>query len=162
MIKPESLNSCFTRWVCSFMPETADRMTIALDGKTICSTTKMDKYESPLHIVSAQISELGITLAQRSVDGKSNEIPAVQALLKELNIKGSVIVADALNCQKETADIVVESGADYLLCVKDNHPTLKKDIEDYVQDPHLQKDMKTICKTEKNRGRIETRIAYVT
>ena len=162
MIKPESLNSCFMHWVCSFMPETTDRMTIALDGKTICSTTKMDNYESPLHIVSAQISELGITLAQRSVDGKSNEIPAVQALLKELNIKGSVIVADALNCQKETADIVDESEADYLLCVKDNHPNLKKDIEDYVQDPLLQKDMKTISKTEKNRGRIETRTAYVT
>lgn len=58
----------------------------------------MESYESPLHIVSAHLSEQGITLAQRSVDGKSNEIPAVQALLKELNIKGTVIVADALNC----------------------------------------------------------------
>lgn len=108
MIKPESLNSCFMHWVYSFMPEKAERLTIALDGKTVCSTTKMEKYESPLHIVSAQISELGIMLAQRSVDGKSNEIPAVQELLKELNIKGSVIVADALNCQKETADIIVK------------------------------------------------------
>ena len=120
-------------WVYSFMLGKAERLTIALDGKMVCSTTKMEKYESPLHIVSAQISKLGITLAQRSIDGKSNEIPAVQELLKELNIKGSVIVADALNCQKETADIIVEGNADYLLCVKDNHPNLKKDIKDYVQ-----------------------------
>ncbi len=59
------------------------------------------KTESPLHIISAQISELGLTLAQRSTDDKSNEIPAVQELLKTLNIKGHVVVADALNCQKK-------------------------------------------------------------
>lgn len=122
----------------------------------------MEKYKNLLNIVSAQISELGITLAQRSVYGKSNEIPAVQELLKELNINGNIIVADELNCQKETADIIVEDGADYLLCVKDNHPNLKEDIEDYVQDPILQKDIQTASKTEKNRGRIETRTAYVT
>ena len=126
LIKSESLNRCFVNWVYSFMPEKAERITIALDGKTVCSTTRMNRYESPLHIVSAQLSELGITLAQRSVDGKSNEIPAVQELLRELNIKGSMIVADALNCQKETAAIVVDRNADYLLCVKDNHLNLKK------------------------------------
>lgn len=161
LIKPESLNRCFVNWVYSFMPEKADELTISLDGKTVCSTAKMSSYESPLHIVSAQLSELGITLAQRSVDGKSNEIPAVQKLLKELNIKGSIVVADALNCQKETAEIIVEREADYLLCVKDNQPNLKKDIEDYIQDASLKKSIETISKTEKNRGRIEKRTAYI-
>lgn len=56
-----------------------------------------------MHIVSAHLGELGLTLGQRSVDGKTNEIPAVQALLEELDIIGCMIVADALNCQKETA-----------------------------------------------------------
>jgi hypothetical protein len=56
-------------------------MTISFDGKTIRSTGKMEKYDSPLHIVSAHLAELGITLAGRKVDGKSNEIPAVRALL---------------------------------------------------------------------------------
>jgi hypothetical protein len=46
-------------------------MTISFDGKTICSTAKMDAYESPLHIVSAHLAELGITLAGRKTDGKS-------------------------------------------------------------------------------------------
>jgi predicted transposase YbfD/YdcC len=122
----------------------------------------MDKYENPLHIISAQLSEMGITLAQRSVAGKSNELVAVQELLKELNIKGTMIVADALNCQKETAGIIVDGKADYLLCVKDNHPNLKRDISDYVQDESLQKTMDKLSKTEKNRDRIETRTAFVT
>ena len=106
-IKPESLNRCFADWVYSFMPEKSRDMTISLDGKTVCSTLKMDKIESPLHIISAQICELGLTLAQRCTDDKSNEIPAVQELLKELKIKGQIVVADALNCQKETAEIII-------------------------------------------------------
>jgi predicted transposase YbfD/YdcC len=122
----------------------------------------MEKIESPLHIISAQVSELGLTLAQCCTDDKSNEIPAVQELLKELNIKGHIIVADALNCQKETAKIIVEQKADYLLCVKDNHPNLKKNIEDFVQDTALQNTMQTESNIEKNHGRIEKRTAFVT
>ncbi len=162
IIKPESLNKCFENWVYSVMPEKADKLTISLDGKTIRSTNKMKKYDSALHIISAQIGELGLTLAQNTVDGKSNEIPAVQELLKELNIKRALVTADALNCQKETAKIIVEQKADYLLSVKENHPTLKKDIEDFVQDAELQSTMQNVTKTEKNRDRIETRTAYVT
>lgn len=161
LIKPESLNKCFENWVYSVMPEKADKLTISLDGKTIRSTTGMKKYESPLHIISAQISELGLTLSQNIVDGKSNEIPAVQELLKELNIKGTLVTADALNCQKETAKIIIEQKADYLLSVKDNHQNLKKDIEDFVKDKELQNTMQNVTKTEKNRDRIETRTAYV-
>lgn len=161
LIKPDSLNRSFMNWAYSFMPKNAEKLTIALDGKTIRSTVQMDSYESPMHIISAQLSELGITLAQRSVDGKSNEIPAVQKLLEELDIKGTMVVADALNCQKDTAEIVVDGKADYLLCVKDNHPNLKKDISDYIKD-EWQKGISIFTRTEKNRGRIETRTAYVT
>ena len=162
LIKTESLNRCFMDWAYSRMPEKAERLTISFDGKTVRSTAQMESYESPLHIISAHLSELGITLAQRSVDGKSNEIPAVQALLKEMNIKGTIIVADALNCQKETAEIIIDGEADYLLSVKDNHPNLKSDIEDYIQDNYLQSAMETAVTKEKNRGRIETRTAFVT
>lgn len=162
MIKTESLNRCFANWVYSVMPEKAEALTISLDGKTVRSTTGMTGYAQPLHIISAQISELGLTLAQRSTDDKSNEIPAVQNLLRELNIKGHTVVADAMNCQKETAEIVIEQKADYLLCVKNNHLNLKNDIEDYVQDYDLRKTMNSFCKTEKGHGRTEKRTAFVT
>lgn len=66
------------QWAVSILPEERKNLTIALDGKTVRSTGKMEGYDSPLHIISAQISELGVTFASRSVDGKSNEIPAVQ------------------------------------------------------------------------------------
>ena len=88
---------------------------ISLDGKTVRSTCKMESYDSPLHIISAQISELGITFASKSVEGKSNEIPAVQQLIGELDIQECMVVADALNCQRETAETIVRGKGDYLL-----------------------------------------------
>lgn len=72
------------------------------------------------------------------------------------------MVADALICQKNTAKAIIAGSADYLLCAKDNQETLKKDIEDYVQDKISQKSMDRESGTEKSRNRIEKRTAYIT
>ena len=162
ILEPKSMSACFTRWVMSLLPEKMDGQTVSFDGKTICSTSRMEHYENPLHIVSAQISGLGLTFGQEPVEGKSNEIPAVQRLVKMLRLQGCVVVADALNCQKDTASVIIEQGADYLLSVKDNQPSLKRNIEDYVQDEHLRKTMETATTNEKNRERVERRTAFVT
>ena len=162
LIDPKSLNRCFTKWVQSFLPNGVKGQTLSFDGKTIRSTGKFEKNETPLHIVSAQIAELGITFGQYAVDDKSNEIPAVRELLNLLKIEGCLVVADALNCQKDTVKTIIAGKADYLLSVKDNQETLKKDIEDYVQDSDLRKTMGTSETLEKNRGRIERRTAFST
>ena len=150
------------RWAEEQLPENRKEVTVSLDGKTVRSTGKMDSYESPLHVVSAQLCELGITLGSKSVEGKSNEIPAVQELLRELEISGCMVVADALQCQKKTAKAVIDGKGDYLLSVKGNQKTLETDISDYVQDTDLRKNMDTNVQKEKNRGRIEKRTAFVT
>ena len=162
IIKPESLNECFKKWTASLLPKDTNHLTIAMDGKTVRSTERMNNYDHPLHIVSAHLSELGITLGQVSVEDKSNEIPAVQKLIQELELHGCMVVADALNCQKETAALIVKGKADYLLSVKDNHSTLKDDLATYIQDETLQEGMETVAKVEKSRDRIEKRTAYVT
>ena len=119
-IKADSLDKIFIEW-CKYIVnnQTKDK-TIAIDGKTICSTANMGCYENPLHIVSAYISEYGLTIGQVAVESKSNEIPATQKLLQMINIEGAVVVADALNCQRETAKIIIENNGDYLLPVKGN------------------------------------------
>jgi predicted transposase YbfD/YdcC len=161
LIKPASLNQCFIRWVQWFIPEKAKNLTISFDGKCIRSSNKIKKC-SPLHIVSAQLAELGLTIGQKTVDDKSNEIPAMRDLLELLDVEGCMIVADALHCQKETAKAIIKKKADYLLNVKDNQETLKKDIEDYVQDESLRETMDSHSTIEKNRGRVERRSAYTT
>lgn len=85
MIRPASLNKCFAAWVASMLPPSR-QVTLAIDGKTIRSTGKMQSYDTALHIISAQIGELGMSYGQRSAEGKSNEIPAVRELLAELDI----------------------------------------------------------------------------
>ena len=57
-----------------------------VDGKEIRSTEKIDIYEEPIHIVSAHISDVKMTVAQETVAGKSNEIPAMQNRIKSLEI----------------------------------------------------------------------------
>lgn len=177
MIRPESLNRCMKKWVLSIAPQLAEKieteeeeqdkkkkkkLTVAIDGKEIRSTGKMKKYDSALHIVSAQIGELGLTLAQRTVASKSNEIPAVQELIKELEIAGCMVVADALHCQIQTAQAIIDSKADYLLSAKGNQKELMSDIAEYVQDENLRAKMDSTTRTERGHGRKETRSAYTT
>ena len=162
MVKPASLNKCLMKWAASILPEERQGLTISMDGKTICSTGKMESYASPLHIISAQLCELGITFASKSVEGKSNEIPAVQQLIGELDIAGCMVVADALNCQRETAKAIIQGQGDYLLAAKGNQATLEQEIRDYVQEDSLREAMDSQSITEKSRDRMETRSAYTT
>ncbi|MGN0729049.1 ISAs1 family transposase [Treponema sp.] len=123
LVTPESLNLCMKKWVSRIAPGLAEKivaeekkpkkktqLTVAIDGKEVRSTEKMDKYDSPLHIASAQIGELGLALAQEAVDGKSNEIPAVRKLIKSLEISGCIVAADALKCQIDTAQAVLDGA----------------------------------------------------
>lgn len=83
-----------------------------------------------------------------TVESKSNEIPAVQELLRKMDIEGCLVVADALNCQQKTAEAIVRGKGDYLLDAKGNQPTLEKEISEYVQEDTLRMGMDCERKTE--------------
>ena len=123
---------------------------MSFDGKTVRSTGKMSGHKAALQIAGAHIAQLGMTFGQAKVDGESNEIPAVRELMRMLDLKGCMVAADALNCQRETARAALESGADCLLKVKGNQEGLAADIADCVQDVGLRKGMETE-KTEMGR-----------
>ncbi len=102
---------------------------VALDGKTLRGAH--DGGKAAPHLLSAVLHREGIIVAQVAVGEKTNEIPCVKPLLKDLNIEGAVVTADALHTQKETARFLVEDKkADYVFTVKDNQPTLLQDIVD--------------------------------
>lgn len=163
IIKPKSFNRCFIAWIQDFVGvDKLKKLTLSFDGKTIRSTGKMVKYDKPLHVVSAQIGELGITLGQTTVSDKSNEIPAVRDLLEMLKIEGCIVVADAMHCQKETAKAIIKAGADYVLSVKDNQEKLKENIENRVQNDEFRMGMDMHSTEGKKSGRYEIRTAYST
>ena len=84
---------------------------IMLDGKVIKSTDAIRTIETMMNIVTAY-TDTGISLGQITVDSKSNEIPAVRQLIEMLNIEGTVVTADAMHCQKETAEIIIKNKGD--------------------------------------------------
>lgn len=159
-IKADSLDRIFISWCKMLVENQLKDKTIAIDGKTIRSTGNMNVYDHPLHIVSAYVSEYGLTLGQVAVDSKSNEIPATQTLIKMLNIEGAMVVADALNCQKKTARAIVDGGGDYLLAVKENQKDLYNDERLLFETESV--DMEWFQTKEKSHGRIEIRTAWVT
>ena len=159
IIKSESLNEAFIKWVSSLV-EIADK-TIAIDGKTIVSTERIKSLEKPIHIVSAYISELCLTLGQKAATGKGKEVPAFRELLEMLELNGALVVADALNCNTKTCEKIIEAGADYLLCIKRNNARSCEEVKSYIHDEENQKMMETSQTIEKNGGRIERRTAYV-
>lgn len=133
--------------------------TVAFDGKTLRGSFDKASGRSALHSVSAWVCGLKLCLGLKSVDDKSNEIPAVQQLIDLLDLAGAVVTADAMHCQRETAEKIIAKDADYLLMVKGNQESLEGAVQKALiqafetDDPKLRQ-----CQAkETNRSRGETR-----
>ena len=135
---------------------------IAVDSKTVRSTAKKGANREKLHILTAYMTENGVTLGQLAVNEKTNEIPVMRDLLDMIDIKGKIITADAMHCQKETVEKITDLGGSYVLGLKGNQETLfdevRKLIEDCVKDKNI--EVETARTTEKNKGRLEQRTCY--
>jgi hypothetical protein len=122
-IDAERVDMAISDWV----GQLASGNVIGIDGKTLKGARREDGTK--VHLVSAFIHQQGITIAQKEVPAKSNEIPAAIPLLKPLDLKDKIITADALHTQKALARFLVqEKQADYCFTVKDNQSSLKEAI----------------------------------
>lgn len=138
---------------------------IMLDGKVIKSTDAIRAIETIMNTVTAY-TDTGISLGQITVDSKSNEIPAVRELIEMLNIEGMVVTADAVHCQKETAETIIENKGDYVLQLKANQGNFYKDVyamfdDKYMSEADKECEYEIFITTEKSHGRIEKRTCYV-
>ena len=156
----EAFQTSFARWVETVF-ELTDGQVVALDGKTVRGSHDRRIGKGAIHMVSAWAVSNGITLGQRKVADKSNEITAIPELLKVLDVAGCTVTIDAMGCQTAIARTIIDQKADYVLAVKDNQANLRQDIEDWfayadqVQFKNMHSDhYQTI---NKNQGRIEIR-----
>jgi len=104
---------------------------VAIDGKTSRRTHNRRTGDKALHLVSAFATNSRLVLGQEAVFEKSNEITAIPALIKRLDLVGALVSIDAMGCQVAIAQSTLDAGADYLLAVRDNQPTLHAEIESY-------------------------------
>ena len=163
MIDPKWLSLSIVGIVQSLIKEKHTQ--IMLDGKAIKSTDAIKSIEKMMNIVTAY-TNTGISLLQKTVDNKTNEIPAVKELIDMLDVKGMIITADAMHCQKETAEKIVNNGGDYVLQLKANQKSFYEDVYAMFDDKYMDETDKNceyeIYKTEeKSHGRIERRTCYV-
>jgi predicted transposase YbfD/YdcC len=153
-LDPTKFSECFMRWVGTISELTHGEV-IAIDGKTICGSAEAGKVNSAFHVVSAYAAENRLCLGQVTVDQKQNEIVAIPEILDLLEIKGCIVTIDAMGCQKEIANKIVQGKADYILMVKDNQKELKTQVEKMFR---LEKDCKKDETTDAGHGRVETRM----
>lgn len=161
-IDAEEFAAAFRRWVRSVVPSLGKEEVVAIDGKTSRRSGKVDA--TPLHLVSAFAAEAGLVLGQRATAEKSNEKTAIPELLATLALEGCIVTIDAMGTQPNIAQAIRNRGADYILSVKNNQPTLAESMQDFFstfqaapeRTPHGYDEL-----VEKDHGRLEIRRCYV-
>jgi predicted transposase YbfD/YdcC len=150
---------CFVSWVASLTGAAAD--VIAIDGKTLRRSYQKKGAKAPIHIVSAFAARQRLVLGQVKVAEKSNEIVAIPALLDMMAIEGAIVTIDAMGCQRQIAEKIVDKKADYVLALKGNQGTLREDVEVFAAEQKANgfKDTKVSRyeTVDGDHGRIETR-----
>lgn len=156
-LAPASLEWALASWVRQTRPS-ADPEPVALDGKTARGAGSAG-HQAP-HLLSVSTHQSQETLAEVSVDAKTNEIPVGQALLPWLPLQDRVVTADALHTHAPLAQGILDQGGDYLLCVKENQGHLYAALVEYFTDPAATyEEAQTV---ERQHGRIERRTLRVT
>ena len=159
----EQFQRCFVAWVAALTgtPEGV----IAIDGKTARRSGQKRKGQAPIHMVSAFAARQRLVLGQVKVAEKSNEIVAIPKLLDLLVIEGAIITIDAMGCQRDIAQKVVEKKADYVLALKGNQGSLREDVELFVAEQKAAGFRDTTISRDQtvdgDHGRIETRTTTV-
>ena len=137
---------------------------VAIDGKTLRGSFDKASGKSAVHTITAFAVGTRTVLRQMSVDAKSNEIPAVPVLLKLLELDGAIVTLDAMHCQSETAQAIIDAEADYILSVKGNQPTLYKYLlskfVEFAESDFDAEGLRRLITREKSHGRLERRTYY--
>lgn len=171
-LDPQQFLDCFLSWTQSLRQAVAQEI-VALDGKAL--RRALNQEESVKYVVSAWAESNGLVLGQLKVADKSNEITALPALLRVLELCGCIVTVDAMGCQKQIAKEIIEADADYVLALKGNQETVHEEVKTFLDElvaeqsasrPRGAKPSAAAAKlgvletVEKDHGRLETRCYY--
>lgn len=163
-IKLEEFQGGFMSWIGAVFKLTKGQV-IAVDGKEMQGSKSKTVGRRAIDMVSAWATTNRLVLGQRKVDEKSNEITAIPELLKLLDLAGCLVTIDAIGCQTEIAEQIVEQGGDYLLTVKENQGHLYQDIEFLFECAHRTEfkgiDSDYAADISQGHGRVEKRECWL-
>ena len=162
MLDPKEFMDIFIEWIREVV-KVRTGATIAIDGKAVKSARDKINGGNTPYILSAYLSEIGISIGQIEVAKGSKESKTIPALLKLLDIKGCWLTLDAAGTYEDIARQIVRKGGHFVLKVKDNQKNLRKDLQTYF-DNNIGKTRDITMATtnfEKNHGREEHREYYI-
>jgi predicted transposase YbfD/YdcC len=165
-LDPAAFEACFMKWMHSVVDLSAGKL-LAIDGKSIRRSFDHAWDKSGMaHMVSLFVAENGQVFSQLQAQGKGGELETITQLLGLVELRGAVVTIDALGCQKHIAQAIVDRGGEYVLCVKDNQPTLHATLATELDEMILQ-NFEGVRhghheSVDAGHGRIETRRVWVT
>jgi predicted transposase YbfD/YdcC len=156
LIAPEPFEAAFAKFTTAFAG--ALKGVVAIDGKALRGAYERGRKAVPLHLVNVWAAEARLVIGQRLAPGR-NEVLGVQEALALLSLEGCIVTADALHCRADTAQAILDAGADYVLAVKANQPTLLAKAQALIEaaDP----SQEAIDGPSRAHDRIEGRAALV-
>ena len=162
-LEAEPFQRCFVAWMAAVTGIPAG--VIAIDGKTVRRSGRKRDDQAPIHMVSAFAARQRLVLGQVKVAEKSNEITAIPKLLSMLAIEGAIVTIDAMGCQRDIAQKILDKKADYVLALKGNQGSLRADVELFATEQKARSFADTTITRDTtvdgDHGRIETRITTV-
>jgi predicted transposase YbfD/YdcC len=163
-LKPEQFEACLLNWITTLHQVTGGQV-LAIDGKTLRGSYQRGDSKAAVHMVSVWATANQLSLGSVTVDEKSNEITAIPRLLELIDVSGALVTIDAMGCQKDIAEKIVAEGADYVLAVKENQPTLYNTVGEFFEERLEEEALAPKCRMqttkEKGHGRREERSYYV-
>ena len=153
MLDPQNLNEALMKYFSSDLREEH----ISIDGKTIRGSKR--NGSRALHFLNVYVSSSGLTLYSKNIDAKTNEIKAIPETIDALDIKGAVVTVDAMGCQKDIAQKIMNKDADYIFGLKKNQLTLYNEVEIAFESYPYISFFTIDCATtnEQGHGRFEER-----
>jgi hypothetical protein len=130
LIDPDEFEQVICEWASQLEGMSIEEdslQAVSIDGKTLCGT--LQAHQRAIHLLAAFDHQSGYVLSQTQVAPETNEAKAALTLLKSLVLEGKVVVGDAMFCQREVCERILDSGGDYFVVVKDNQPTLRRDVQ---------------------------------
>jgi len=164
-LDPDAFESCFRTWMASVVEWSGGKL-VAIDGKSLRRSFQHGWDKSGMaHMVSAFVEDNKMVFAQEKTDGKGQELSAIDKLLGMLDLKGAVVSIDAIGTQKQVASNILKAGANYILQVKENQPTLAAKLagsmDDAILDHFNDLSHDRFEETDAGHGRIEKRTLWV-
>jgi len=156
LLDPEGFEAAFARFTAAFAG--ALEGVVAIDGKALRGAYERGRKATPLHLVNVWAAEKRLVIGQRLAPGR-NEVAGVLDVLKLLRLDGCIVTADALHCRRDTAQAILDTGADYALALKNNHPRLLAQAKALIDA--ADRDGAAVVTSGTAHDRAETRRAIV-